>query len=55
MTEILEFSSVESSVSCENLKTLLDEKTESQTTAYHNHIKYVKEKIKNLYLKLICY
>ena len=55
MTEILEFSSVESSVSYENLKTLLDEKTESQTAAYHNHIKYVKEKIKNLYLKLICY
>ena len=55
MTEILELSSVESSMSSKNLKTLLDEKTELQSKAYDLHIEKVKEKIRNLYLKLICY
>jgi len=54
MTEILEFSNVEHSKINYRLENLLDEQTESQSLAYQKHIQYVKEKINNLYLKLIC-
>jgi len=55
MTEILEFSNVEHSTINYKLEHLLDEQSKSQSVAYQKHIEYVKEKINNLYLKLICY